>query len=67
MDRAGIVEGVENGAGIGLGDGGLELGLDVVGIRERMNVGCDLEGIYVGVVVGFGVEVGEEVGKGWLG
>jgi len=46
---------------------GLDLGLDVVGIRERMKVGWGLEGIYVGVVVGFRVEVGAEVGKGWLG
>merc|ERR1719234_2346155 len=32
-----------------------------------MEMGWGLEGIYVGAVVGFRVEVGAEVGKGWLG
>jgi len=58
---------MELGLGLGMG---VELGLDVVGNRERMEVGWGLEGIDVGVVVGYRVEVWgwsweRMVGLGW--
>jgi len=45
----------------------VELGLDVVEIKERVEVGWGLEGIDIGGVVRYGVEVGVEIGEMMVG
>jgi len=53
--------------GLGLGMGGKNWISMWLGLGKGWEWDGGLEGIYVGVVVGFRVEVGAEVGKGWLG
>jgi len=58
---------MENGAGFELGDGGWNWGWMCLGLWKGWKWDWFGRHLNIGVVDGYRVEVGAEVGKGWLG